>query len=138
MKKQLIISSVCLFSFLFACAQEKDYKVVFDMTSNDTLNQQSLIRQLGLIREYNPSSKLDVVIYGNGLNMVVKNNTAQHAAVQKLLTDKNISFKVCAMTMKRYKVEKSGLLEGVQVVPDGIYEIVKRQQEGWGYIKVAH
>jgi len=26
----------------------------------------------------------------------------------------------------------------VEVVPDGIHEIVSKQQAGWGYIKVAH
>ena len=30
------------------------------------------------------------------------------------------------------------LLPGVQTVPDGIYEIVSKQQEHWGYIKVMH
>jgi intracellular sulfur oxidation DsrE/DsrF family protein len=40
--------------------------------------------------------------------------------------------------MNRYKVEKDQLVEGVEVVPDGILEIIQRQAEGWGYIKEAH
>jgi hypothetical protein len=42
------------------------------------------------------------------------------------------------MTMKRNNVDKSQLLPGVEIVPDGIYEIISKQHEGWGYIKVAH
>ena len=39
---------------------------------------------------------------------------------------------------KRYNVDKSQLLPGVEIVDDGIFEIISKQQEGWGYIKVAH
>ena len=119
-------------------AQVAEYKVVFDMTSNDTVNQQSLIRQVSSIRESNAQAKIEVVIYGRGLDLVVKNGSAQEQAVSRLLSDKNISFKVCAITMKRNNVLQDRLLPGVMVVPDGIYEIVSKQQQGWGYIKVAH
>jgi intracellular sulfur oxidation DsrE/DsrF family protein len=50
---------------------------------------------------------------------------------------KDVSFKVCALAMKRNKIDKSQLLPGVQVVPDGIYEIISKQRDNWGYIKVA-
>jgi intracellular sulfur oxidation DsrE/DsrF family protein len=108
------------------------------MTSRDTVNQQALVRQLSFIRESNPSSKLEVVMYGQGLDIVIRDLSGQRAAVEKLLADKNISFKVCAVTMERQKVDKAQLLAGVEVVPDGIYEIITKQQQGWGYIKVAH
>lgn len=137
MKKTItIISMILLVSF--AKAQNVDYKVVFDMTSKDTVNQQSLVRQMTLIRESNPASRLEVVIYGQGLSLVTNGGSTQQAAITKLAADKNISFKVCAATMKRQNVDKSQLVPGVEVVPDGIYEIISRQKEGWGYIKVAH
>jgi len=119
-------------------AQDSKYKVVFDMTSKDTVNQQALIRQLGAIRKANPDAKLEVVMYGQGLDLAVKGKTQQEPAVNQLLSDKDISFKVCAMTMKRYNIDKTQLIPGVDVVEDGIYEIILKQQEGWGYIKVAH
>jgi intracellular sulfur oxidation DsrE/DsrF family protein len=138
MKKYLLLACTALLAAFAVPAQTAAYKVVFDMSSKDTVNQQSLIRELTLISQGNPAAKMEVVIYGQGLSLVTSGESAQHAAVQKLAADKNISFKVCAMTMKRNNVDKSGLLPGVQVVPDGIYEIVSKQQEGWGYIKVAH
>jgi uncharacterized protein len=119
-------------------AQDGNYKVVFDMTSKDSVNQQTLVRQLNIIRELNPSSQLEVVIYGMGLNLVLKEGSTQQTAITKLLGDKNISFKVCAVTLQRLNIDKSQLLPGVEVVPDGIYEIITKQREGWGYIKVAH
>ncbi len=136
MKKIILLAGILVSSF-FALAQNPDYRVVFDMTSRDSLNQLAVVRELGLIREGNPDAKMEVVMYGQGIDLAIKDRSAQQAAVIKLLTDKGISFKICAIAMKRNNIDKSQLLPGVEVVPDGIYEIITRQRDGWGYIKVA-
>ena len=138
MKKFKLLTIIVMMLAGIAQAQDSKYKVVFDMTSKDTVNQQALIRQLGFIRNANPDAKLEVVFYGQGLDLAIKGKTKQEAAVNQLLSGKGISFKVCAFTMKRYNIDKTQLLPGVEVVDDGIWEIIQKQQEGWGYIKVAH
>ena len=138
MKTHTLLTGLFILLSYFVLAQTSNYKVVFDMTSKDSVNQQSLIRQLSSIRESNPAAKLEVVIYGQGLGLVTKEGSAQQSAISRLLSTDGISFKVCAITMKRYNVDKTQLLPGVEIVPDGIYEIISKQQEGWGYIKVAH
>lgn len=137
MKKITLLTGILLAGYIMQ-AQNSEYKVVFDMTSKDTVNQQSLIRQLSLISKSNVNAKLEVVIYGLGLDLVVKGKTMQEPAITQLLAGKQISFKVCEMTMKRNNIDKTQLIPGVEVVQDGIYEIITKQQEGWGYIKVAH
>lgn len=138
MKKQVfILVSLLAISFCLV-AQQQDYKVVFDMSTRDTVSQQALVREVELIRKYNPAAKIEVVIYGQGLNLVLKDKTRHAEAITNLLTDTNTEFKVCAFTMKRFEVDESKLVTGVKVVPDGIYEIITKQREGWGYIKVAH
>jgi uncharacterized protein len=138
MKRFTLFVSLFMLIAVFVQAQGSNYKVVFDMSSKDTVNQQAIIRELGLIRGSNSAAKLEVVVYGQGLDLVVKGKTKQEPAVQQLIADKGISFKVCAMTLKRNNVDQTQLIPGVEVVPDGIYEIISKQQEGWGYIKVAH
>ena len=138
MKKNLLCISVIILMATFVQAQSKNYKVVFDMSSKDTINQQAIIREIGLITGATPDAKLEVVIYGQGLDLAVKDRSAQQSAVQKLIADNKASFKVCAMTMKRNNIDQSQLVPGVEVVPDGIYEIISKQQDGWGYIKVGH
>jgi intracellular sulfur oxidation DsrE/DsrF family protein len=54
------------------------------------------------------------------------------------MTKPNVTFKVCAIALKNNSVDKSQLMPQVQVVPDAIRELVEKQQEGWGYIKVVH
>ena len=118
-------------------AQQPDYRVVFDITSKDTNAHKTVIRQAGAINKANPDAKLEVVLYGQSLDMVLKEKSVVADDVQKLASTKNISFKVWAVTLKRYNVDVNQLLPGVATVPDGIYEIITKQREGWGYIKVA-
>ena len=118
-------------------AQQPDYHVVFDITSKDTNAHKTVIRQAGAINKANPDAKLEVVLYGQSLDMVLKEKSVVADDVQKLASTKNVSFKVCAVTLKRYNVDVNQLLPGVATVPDGIYEIITKQREGWGYIKVA-
>ena len=137
MKKYL--SSVIGIVLMTSLAQaQANYKVVFDMSSKDSVNQQAIVREIGLITDANPNAKLEVVIYGQGLDLAVSGRSPQQANVEKIISGGKATFKVCAMTMKRNNISKEQLVPGVEVVPDGIYEIISKQQEGWGYIKVGH
>lgn len=70
--------------------------------------------------------------------MITKDKSIVTDAISKLAENKNASVKVCKVAMKAHNVEMSQLVPGVQTVPDGIYEIISKQREGWGYIKVSH
>lgn len=135
--KKLLYLSAFLFSSIFAISQQSDYKVVFDLTSKDSMAHKSVMRWMNEVIKSNPDAKLEVVMYGQGLFMVTADKTTVGNEVAKLAANKNISFKVCEIAMKNQKVEKSQLIPGVQIVSDGIYEILTRQREGWGYIKAT-
>ena len=136
MKKHFLFITLLL-STLIASAQS-DYKVVFDLTSKDSIDQQAVIRWLKEIIKQSPEAKLEVVMYAKGVNMVVKDKSSVADAVTQLATNKNVSFKVCAVALKNQGIDKSQLLPGVETVPDGIYEIISKQREGWGYIKAKN
>jgi intracellular sulfur oxidation DsrE/DsrF family protein len=137
MKKYLNFIVALLLITTGVHAQE-NYKVVFDMSSRDSVNQQAIVREIGLITDANPNAKLEVVIYGQGLDIAVSGRSPQQPGVEKIISSGKASFKVCAMTMKRNNITKEQLVPGVEVVPDGIYEIISKQHDGWGYIKVGH
>lgn len=136
MKKLLLITGVLTLVSVFSFSQTP-YNVVFDLTTGDTSVHQSVLRWLNSISSTNPNAKLEVVLYGKSLPMVTRNKSTVEKPLQEVLQHKNVSFKVCEMAMKRYQLEKSQLLPGIGTVPDGIFEIVARQSEGWGYIKAA-
>jgi intracellular sulfur oxidation DsrE/DsrF family protein len=136
--KKITFALMLLMFAIMSNAQNADYKVVFDFTSKDTVNQQTLLREMSLIKQYNPDAKLEAVIYGQGLSLVTNGVSNRAEEVARLSSQKDVSFKVCAMSMKRQNINESQLLSGVGIVPDGIYEIISKQRDGWGYIKIAH
>ena len=127
-----------LILFSISVVAQSDYKVVFDLTSKDSIDQQAVIRWLKEIINASPDAKMEVVMYAKGLTMVVKDRSAVPDAVTELAKNKNVSFKVCAVAMKNQGIDKSQLLPGVETVPDGIYEIISKQRDGWGYIKAKN
>ena len=79
---------------------------------------------------------------GTGTALVLASHVAYRSAyladVKEAMKSPNVTFIVCAIAMKNNNIDKSQLLPGVQTVPDGIYELVAKQQDHWGYIKVMH
>jgi uncharacterized protein len=136
MKRNIFVISLLLLSPFFLQAQAPEYKVVFDLTSKDTMDHKAVIRWLNEITKSTPGANLEVVLYGQSLDMVVKNKSVVADDVTRLTAaNKNISFKVCAIAMKNHNISTTELLPGVETVPDGIYEIITKQKNGWGYIK---
>ncbi len=121
-----------------AWSQTKPVRIVFDVTSKDTLTHQAVMRHVSGMAKGYPDSKFEVVVYGGAIAMVINEKSTVGKNIQQLTSNKNVEFKVCGETMKRYNIVKEQLVNGVQVVPDAIIEIVTRQGEGWGYIKEAH
>lgn len=137
MLKQFFVLGALLLCGMVSRAQNSDYKVVFDLTSNAEAAQQQVIRDAGLIKDSHPDAKVEVVLYGQALDLVQSAKSAHATDIRDLIAKKGVSFKVCAIAMKHHHIEPSQLIAGVDVVPDGIYEIISRQKDGYGYIKIA-
>jgi intracellular sulfur oxidation DsrE/DsrF family protein len=118
--------------------QPKPYKVVFDLTSSDPLDQRAVLRWIKEVSGVNSKNEMEVVMYGRGLDLVVSGKSTMASDVADAIKTANVKFDVCAIAMKNQQVDKSQLLPDVQIVPDGIGEIVAKQHAGWGYIKVGH
>src|SRR5687768_9166292 len=134
--KRIILSVLVLAAGFTVLGQAKSYNVVFDLTSADTAIHQTVIRWLKEISKVHPDAKLEVVLYGKALPMVTTGKSVVAEDIKKLASNKNISFTVCEIAMNRHQIDKSQLVPGVVTVPDGIYELISKQAEGYGYIKV--
>ena len=121
-----------------AFADEKPYRVVFDLTSRDSLDQRAVMRWIQEISASNPQAELEVVMYGKGFELVMPERTSRLADVQEAAKSPNVTFKVCEIALRNNHTVRDQLIKEVQTVPDGIHEIVMKEQQGWGYIKVAH
>jgi intracellular sulfur oxidation DsrE/DsrF family protein len=133
MKNRIVL--FLIFSTQLIWAQTKPVRIVFDITSKDTLTHQAALRHVKGMADAYPDAMLEVVIYGSAWPMAVNGYSAAGKDVQALAGNDRVSFKVCGITLDRFKVERSKLLSGVDVVPDAIMEIVTKQGAGWAYIK---
>jgi intracellular sulfur oxidation DsrE/DsrF family protein len=138
MRRILFIGLFALLSPSSGQAQAYPYRVVFDLTSRDTLEQKAVLRWLREVGNSSPNAQMEVVMYGKGFELVMPERSAYVADVKEAMKNPNVTFKVCAIALKNNNINQSQLLPGVQTVPDGIYELVSKQQDHWGYIKVMH
>ncbi len=136
--KRLTIIGLLLLNFSLLSAQKAPYNVVFDMTSDDTITHKMAIRWISEVVDNNPDAMVEMVFFGKGLGMITNGKSIVAEQVINFSKRKNVAFKVCAIAMKNNNVDKSQLVEGVGIVPDGIYELISKQHDGWGYIKVSH
>ncbi len=96
-----------------------------------------VIRWINEITSSRPDAKIEIVFYAKGLDMITQGKSIVGTDLKKYAAMENVAFKVCEVAMKSNGIDKSQLFPGVQTVPDGIYEIIQKQHDGWGYIKAA-
>lgn len=136
--KKLSIIIICITAAIALHAQTSPVNVVFDVTSADPATHQSTMRHVKLMSTNYPDAKFEVVLYSGSVDMALKDKSSVAEEIMNLADNDNVSFKVCAMTLKRKNISPDDLVTGFDIVPDGILEIVTRQSEGWGYIKESH
>jgi len=74
-----------------------------------------------------------VVAIGTGLGMLTADSVAANDVQDALTT--GVEFLACGNSMKAQKVEKDDLIEGTKIVVAGYVELMKRQQQGWIYLR---
>ena len=124
---------MCLLSFP-ALAQQKQ-RVIIQVSDNDpakwTLalnNARNIQAELG-----KDNVLVEIVAYGPGLEMMKAESKVADRLAAAL--DSNVGLLACENTMQNTKVDKTDVYGGVKFVPAGVTHIMKRQREGWAYIR---
>ena len=138
MKHILLIATFLFTANCLLYSQSKPYNVVFDLTAGETGVHERVIRWINSIIKEHPDAKLEVVFYGKSLPMVESAKSSVLEDIKKLAAVKNVTLAVCEQAMKVHNVDKNQLIPGVKTVPDAIYELISKQAEGYGYIKVTN
>lgn len=132
------VAGVGLATLGFSVHTPEPYRVVFDLTSRDSLEQKAVMRWIREVTTTSPTAEIVVVMYAKGFELVMPDRSTVIADVREAMKNPRVAFKVCEIALRNNKVDTKQLLPGVQTVPDGIYELVAKQQDNWGYIKVMH
>ena len=115
---------------------QKKLKVVFQLTTNDTLAQKALVKQIHNFMTAAPKAKVEVVCHNNGITFLQSNVTKQAEGI-KALAARGVDFVACENTLRERKIDKKDLLPEISFVPAGVVEIVLKQDKGWAYIKAG-
>ena len=110
-------------------AQNKQHQIVFDFTKQDTASFSMIVRQTKNIMNITGNAQLEVVCYGPGLDLLVKDKTNVQKEIEELQSKFNVKFVACEFTMKRRGIEKTQLLSQVTTVPAAVVEISSRQRK---------
>jgi intracellular sulfur oxidation DsrE/DsrF family protein len=134
--KHILVLLIGLFLLPAAMhAQGKRHRMVFQFTNaSDTLQQKAMVKQLQNLKEYWPDAEYEVVLYNQGVELLIPNKSNYMPALQKL-NEEGVIFLVCENTLKSRQISKTVFPAWADFVPVGIAYIVERQEEGWTYIK---
>ena len=110
-------------------------RVVFQVSDNDPAkwnlalnNARNVQADLG-----KDNVEIEIVAYGPGINML-RGESPVAARLAGALDD-SVRLLACENTMQNNKVGKADMYDGIQYVQAGVVHIMKRQQEGWAYIR---
>jgi intracellular sulfur oxidation DsrE/DsrF family protein len=76
------------------------------------------------------------VCHGPGLDILQTDKTIVAKKIKEY-SEKGVQFYACEFAMKERKVTKENILPTAGFVKSGVVEIVKKQAEGWIYIKAG-
>ncbi len=133
--------TICFMAFSFALfAQSKNksvnksHKIVFHLSSDDTLVHKGLMKQLNNVLVAAPGSTLEVICHGPGIEMLMRDKTLVLDKIQQFKT-RGVTFEACENTLKDKNMSKDKIIAEAGFVPSALIHLVSRQEEGWSYIK---
>ena len=110
------------------------YKVVFHVIAPVRVifglkNIENLLIDLGV-----DNVETELVTDGEAVTALTVNS--EHASKIADLAAKGVKFAACANAMKAFKLTKENMLPQIIVVPSGAGELTKKQNNGFGYIRI--
>jgi intracellular sulfur oxidation DsrE/DsrF family protein len=114
------------------------HRVVFEMTAEGTEQWQAVLNNVENVRKaLGPeNTQVEVVVHAKAIDMLVaKTDTPGVQERVRSLAGPQVVFAACSNTMKKRKLAREDLLPEAVIVDSGVAEVVRKQEQGWSYIK---
>lgn len=139
--KSLVLVGIPVLSLgllvLVSAAQVRHHRVVVDVTGGKPEAWDGALNNVENLRKaIGPDIEIEVVGRGGGIGFLEAADAANKDRM-KTLADGGVSFAACENTMKKKKIRKEDLLAFVTMVDSGAAEVIRKQEEGWSYLKTA-
>ena len=111
------------------------HRLVLQVSDADPAKWNLALNNARNVQEDLGKDKVDVeiVAYGPGLNMLKADSKVADRLAQAL--DSNIGLMACENTMRNTKTTRDDMYGGIKYVDAGVVHIMKRQREGWAYVR---
>ncbi len=127
-----------------AVAGEGETRIVFHLTNADQTVAAELLDEVeSMLLAYQSDReplRVEVVTHSDGLGLLRESLTHHGERIHQLARRfTNLTFVACKNTMERLRVEQGievRLIPDAEVIDSGVNHVVKRQKEGWSYIRV--
>ncbi|OOG47621.1 DsrE family protein [Polaromonas sp. A23] len=114
---------------------QKRYKLVIQVSDNDPAKWNLALNNAKNVQDDVGAANVDIAIvaYGPGIGML-KLESPTGARVADAMKA-NVRVVACENTMRAQKLGKDDMLPAISYVPAGVTEIMKKQGEGWAYLR---
>ncbi|WP_297364824.1 DsrE family protein [Acidiferrobacter sp.] len=111
------------------------HHVVFQISNGSALEQRLVLANVAnVLKYYGPTKvQIEIVAFGPGLRLLLKHNV--HSKMIQSLHAEGVEIAACHNTMMKMHLTKADLNPVAHVVPGGVIEIMRRESEGWNYIR---
>ena len=110
-------------------------KVVFQVSDSVPAKWNLALNNAKNVQDIIGKDKVDVeiVAYGPGIDMLKLESEVANR-IDSALTN-GVKIVACETTMRSTKLTKADMLPSIGYVPGGVVELMKKQREGWAYIR---
>ena len=118
-----------------AQAQPAQNRAVFQVTDNDPARWTMILNNIENLREGvgSESVEIELVAYGPGVAMLKADSSVRERIDAALKS--GVAVNACQNTMRGMKLVPTDMLPAIGYVPSGVVEVMRKQQQGWAYIR---
>lgn len=113
----------------------KRHKIVIQISDNDPAKWNLLLNNAKNLQDDVGAAQIDIeiVAYGPGIGMLKIESPAGARIADAIKA--GVQVIACENTMHSQKLLKDDMLPAISYVPAGVTEIMRRQGEGWAYLR---
>ena len=110
-------------------------KLVVQVSDSDPKKWNLALNNIKNVQDVLGKDKVDIelVVYGPGIDMLKLESTAGNRVNDAIAS--GIKVVACENTMEAQKLTKGDMLKSIGYVPAGVIELMKKQQQGYAYIR---
>ena len=118
-----------------AQAQAVKNRALFQVTDNDPARWNMILNNMQNLREGVAGEPVEIalVAYGPGVNMLKGDSPVKQRIAEALKS--GVKVNACQNTMNGMKLTPADMLPEIGYVPSGVVEVMRKQQQGWAYIR---